>query len=282
MVQGIQGRDLCRTPWCTRMDGASGPAIPAFFLSFAYSRARRARTWFLLAYLLFLIVGLAGFGVLSSLLYTIEMQENRKPNQSVMLSGYVLLVIGVFASCFLLAFGGALGGYAETVNNETQSAVQSILSVYVFPITTTDSDNGSWCCANLRRDGRCQIKRRPRSLPSRLIQPMSSHHRRSSSPVLVLCCSIILLLPTAFIQNQQLERVDAADAPLSFPCLRQLAQSPPATTKKTTPAQGLGLSALWCHRIRSPMREKCSGRMSEMSPQFFECPILAGLMVRFT
>jgi hypothetical protein len=94
-------------------------------------------TWFLLAYLLFLIVGLAGFGVLSSLLYTIETQENRKPNQSVMLSGYVLLVIGVFASCFLLAFGGALGGYAETVNNETTSAVQSILSVYVLPITTT-------------------------------------------------------------------------------------------------------------------------------------------------
>ena len=94
-------------------------------------------TWFLLAYLLFLIVALAGFGVISSLLYIIEMHENRKPNQSAMLSGFVLLVIGVFASCFLLALGGAIGGYAETVNNETQSAIQNILSAYVFPITTT-------------------------------------------------------------------------------------------------------------------------------------------------
>ena len=94
-------------------------------------------TWFMLAYLLFLIVALAGFGVLSSLLYTIEMQENRKPNQSIMLPGYVLLVIGAFSSCFLLALGGALGGYAATVNNEALSQVQSILSGYVNPITAT-------------------------------------------------------------------------------------------------------------------------------------------------
>jgi len=94
-------------------------------------------TWFLLAYLLFLIIALAGFGVLTSLLYTIEMQEKRVPNQSIMLSGYALLIVGVFSSCLLLALGGALGGYAQTVNNDPQSQVQSILSVYVYPITTT-------------------------------------------------------------------------------------------------------------------------------------------------
>ena len=94
-------------------------------------------TWFLLAYLLFLIINLAGFGVLTSLLYTIEMQENRAPNQSIMLSGYVLLVAGSFSSCILLALGGALGGYAETVNNEPLSQVQSLLSAYVLPITAT-------------------------------------------------------------------------------------------------------------------------------------------------
>ena len=56
---------------------------------------------------------------------------------------------------------------------------------------------------------------RPRFLPSRLIQPMLNHHIRSSSPALVLCCSILLLFPAVFLQNQQLERVDAA-APRQF------------------------------------------------------------------
>ena len=92
-------------------------------------------TWFLLAYLLFLIIALAGFGVLSSMLYEIEMQENRHTNHIVMLTGYVLLIAGVFASCGLLAAGGAIGGYAETVKNEAQSQIQSILSGYVDPIT---------------------------------------------------------------------------------------------------------------------------------------------------
>jgi hypothetical protein len=93
--------------------------------------------WFLLAYVLFLVVGLSGFGVLSSLFYAIEIQERRNLNQAFVLSGCVLLVLGVFTSCTLLAVAGALGGYVLNINNESLSAAQDLLSSYVLPITST-------------------------------------------------------------------------------------------------------------------------------------------------
>lgn len=97
----------------------------------------RPGTWFLLAFLLYVIIGIGGFGVFSALLYVIETYERRVVDQSTMLLGFVLLNIGVAASCILLALAGGLGGYAMTINNVTQSAAERILNPFIYPITIT-------------------------------------------------------------------------------------------------------------------------------------------------
>ena len=111
--------------------------------------------WFLLSYLLFLIVALAGFGVLSSLLYTIEVQENRKPNQLAMLSGFVLLVIGVFAKLFSSRSRRCAWG-VRGVSKQRDAVCYPGHSLGVrLPHYNYGFVDGSWCCANLCRDGRC-------------------------------------------------------------------------------------------------------------------------------
>jgi len=92
-------------------------------------------TWFLLAYLLFFSVGVAGFGVLSGFLHTIEQQENRSLNPTVMWPGFVLLFVGFVLSCVLLGVAGASGGYTATIANVSGTAVEGLLQPYVYPVT---------------------------------------------------------------------------------------------------------------------------------------------------
>lgn len=90
--------------------------------------------WFVLAYILFLVVGIGGFGALSAFLTTVELHENRTVDSRTMWPALVLLSIGVVGSCLLLAVAGALGGY-EATQNATTSHIDSLLSPYVYPIT---------------------------------------------------------------------------------------------------------------------------------------------------
>lgn len=93
--------------------------------------------WFLLAYLVFLIVGVAGFGVLSSFLHTIELHENRTLQSSTMWAAYALLIVGFASTCFLLAVAGALGGYTASIGNASGTSVETLLRPYVYPTTAS-------------------------------------------------------------------------------------------------------------------------------------------------
>lgn len=93
--------------------------------------------WFLLAYLLNLTIGVIGSGMLSSLIYAIEIHEKRTINGRIMLSGFALLNTGLIASCILLAMAGALGGYALDIGGASELATEGLLTAYVYPITIT-------------------------------------------------------------------------------------------------------------------------------------------------
>ena len=91
--------------------------------------------WLVLAYLLFIIVGVGGFGALSAFLTTVELHENRAIDPRTMWPALILLSIGVTGSCLLLAVAGAVGGYAATFETSSGSSIDSLLSPYVNPIT---------------------------------------------------------------------------------------------------------------------------------------------------
>lgn len=93
--------------------------------------------WLVVAYLLFISVGAGGFGWLSGLLRTIEVDENRRIEPSLMWPGFVLLYLGVTASCALLGFAGALGGYESTISGGPVTPLHDLLSPYVYPVTST-------------------------------------------------------------------------------------------------------------------------------------------------
>jgi len=94
-----------------------------------------AGTWLVLAYLLFIVVGIGGFGALSAFLTTVELHEGRTVNPSTMWPALVLLSAGVTGSCLLLGAAGALGGYASTYGTSSSIAIDGLLSPYVDPIT---------------------------------------------------------------------------------------------------------------------------------------------------
>ena len=91
--------------------------------------------WFVLAYMLFIVVGIGGFGALSAFLTTVELHENRKINSRMMWPALLLLSVGVVGSCLLLAVAGAVGGYAATYELSTTTSIDNLLSPYVYPIT---------------------------------------------------------------------------------------------------------------------------------------------------
>ncbi|MDG6927777.1 MAG: hypothetical protein JRN26_03160 [Nitrososphaerota archaeon] len=94
-------------------------------------------TWFLVAYFLYIVVGSVGFAVISSLLYTIEVQEKRGISAKAMLLGFSFTYVGVVASSIMLGVAGALGGYAMYFANYPEVRIVSLLSSYVYPITAT-------------------------------------------------------------------------------------------------------------------------------------------------
>lgn len=90
--------------------------------------------WFLLAYIMFLLVGTGGFGILSGLLATLELQERRTLDARLMWPALLLLSFGMVASCTMLAVAGYEGGYANYVGSTSQ-VLGGILSPYVYPTT---------------------------------------------------------------------------------------------------------------------------------------------------
>ena len=92
--------------------------------------------WLVLAYVLFIVVGIGGFGVLSSFLTTVELDERRTVDSRTMWPALVLLSVGVAGSCLLLAVAGAVGGYAATFGTSGSQSIDALLLPYVDPITT--------------------------------------------------------------------------------------------------------------------------------------------------
>ena len=92
--------------------------------------------WFVLAYLLFLVVGIGGFGAVSGFLTTVEMHERRTFDGRLMWPALALMCAGVAGSCILLGVAGALGGYAATFQGSPTDTIHDLLAQYVNPITT--------------------------------------------------------------------------------------------------------------------------------------------------
>ena len=95
-----------------------------------------AGIWFVLAYVLFIVVGVGGFGALSAFLTTVELHERRTIEPRTMWPALILLSVGVTGSCLLLAVAGAVGGHAAMSPASTVTSIDSLLSPYVYPTTT--------------------------------------------------------------------------------------------------------------------------------------------------
>ena len=96
-----------------------------------------AGTWLLLAYVLFLAVGVLGFAAISTFIFIIETHEQRRPNYRIMLTGLTLSYVGTLASLLSLAVAGEIGGYSLVIAHSTVNATQNLLSPYVNFITAT-------------------------------------------------------------------------------------------------------------------------------------------------
>jgi hypothetical protein len=92
--------------------------------------------WLVLGYILFVVIGVGGFGALSAFLTTVELHEGRSIDPRTMWPALVLLSIGVTGSCLLLALAGAVGGYSMVFETSSGSTIDSLLSPYVDPVTT--------------------------------------------------------------------------------------------------------------------------------------------------
>ena len=91
--------------------------------------------WLVLAYVLFVVVGIGGFGALSAFLTTVELHEGRTIDARTMWPALVLLSVGVTGSCLLLGVAGAVGGYAANFGTSSSPPIDILLSPYVDPIT---------------------------------------------------------------------------------------------------------------------------------------------------
>jgi len=91
--------------------------------------------WLVFGYVLFVVIGIGGFGAISASLATVELHENREVDSRTMWPALILLSVGLVGSCALLAAAGAVGGYASTFGTSTTTSIHSLLSPYVDPIT---------------------------------------------------------------------------------------------------------------------------------------------------
>jgi hypothetical protein len=92
--------------------------------------------WFVLAYVLFVITGIGGFGTISGILTTVELHEGRTVDGRLMWPALALMCVGIAGSCILLGVAGAVGGYASTIQLSSTDAIKNLLAPYVNPITT--------------------------------------------------------------------------------------------------------------------------------------------------
>lgn len=92
--------------------------------------------WFVLAYVLYIVVGIGGFGALSAFLTTVELHENRLVDSRTMWPALGMLSVGMTGTCLLLAVAGAVGGYASVYGTSTANSIDALLSPYVYPITS--------------------------------------------------------------------------------------------------------------------------------------------------
>ncbi len=92
--------------------------------------------WFILGYILFVVVGIGGFGALSAFLTTVELHEDRLIDPRTMWPALILLSMGVAGSCLLLAVAGAVGGYASVFEGSSANSINSLLTPYVYPTST--------------------------------------------------------------------------------------------------------------------------------------------------
>jgi hypothetical protein len=90
--------------------------------------------WLILGYVLFVVVGVSGFGSISAFLTTVELHEGRSIDPRTMWPALVLLSVGVVGSCLLLAVAGAVGGYSATFETSSAKSIDDMLTPYVNPI----------------------------------------------------------------------------------------------------------------------------------------------------
>jgi len=91
--------------------------------------------WLIIGYLLFLAVGIGGFGAMASFLVAVELHEGRAVDSRIMWPAMILLSFGYAGSCLLLGVAGAVGGYESTFETASAKAIDDLLSPYVYPIT---------------------------------------------------------------------------------------------------------------------------------------------------
>ena len=89
--------------------------------------------WLVLGYMLFIVVGIGGFGALSAFLTTVELVENRTIDARTMWPALILLSVGVVGTCLLLAVAGVVGGYASTYGTSSAQSIHDMLTAYVNP-----------------------------------------------------------------------------------------------------------------------------------------------------
>jgi len=92
--------------------------------------------WFVLAYVLFIVLGIGGFGAISGFLTTIELHEGRTVDNRLMWPAFALMCAGMAGSCILLGAAGAVGGYAGAFQGSSTGAIHDLLAPFVNPITT--------------------------------------------------------------------------------------------------------------------------------------------------
>lgn len=90
--------------------------------------------WLILGYVLFIVVGVSGFGAISAFLTTVELHEGRSIDDRTMWPALILLSVGVVGSCLLLAVAGAVGGYSATFETSSVKSIDDMLTPYVNPI----------------------------------------------------------------------------------------------------------------------------------------------------
>ncbi len=93
--------------------------------------------WLLFGYMIYLIAGPVGFGAVSSLLKTIEVDEGAKVNENTAKLGFYLSYIGVLCSSVMLALAGSLGGFYMYFAAVPPLEISQTLSSFVLPITLT-------------------------------------------------------------------------------------------------------------------------------------------------